>query len=253
MTPVHSDNEKTGQVGVGQQDLYQSIWGRKLGERGCSNTASLPGGSRYDVAASMVLPAGRLLDIGCGDGSFAKSQAGKFKEIYGVDISDKAVQAARANGVIARELDTDRRPLPFEDGFFDLVTSLDTIEHVVDPLKLVKECVRVLRPGGRIIIATPNTRYLKHLLALVFTGRSPRTSGDKEGYDGGHLHYFTTRDIEELLKGAGFRIIARSGIIPSALLSYLRPFRNTLFVREFLSAGFVVLAQKKDGTDELHI
>jgi SAM-dependent methyltransferase len=78
------------------------------------------------------------------------------------------------------------------------------IEHVFDPRFLLDEIARVLKPGGILLLDTPNIRYAKHLWSLLIGGRFPVTAGDDEdlrlAHDGGHLHYFARRDIEVLLR-----------------------------------------------------
>lgn len=224
------------------EDLYSTIWKRKLLAK--DDSCRRDKCSRHAAAAELLKPAGRFLDIGCGDGLFAHSQSFKFKEVYGVDICRDALREAGAKGITICQADFDAETLPFKDSFLDTITCLDVIEHVIDPVRLIRECARVLVAGGCLIIATPNIRYLKHLSTLFFRGRFPRTSIDEEGYDGGHLHYFTFRDIEAILKGAGFRVNVRQGIVSERVFSFLRPFSRNFFVREFLSAAILMEARK---------
>jgi SAM-dependent methyltransferase len=77
------------------------------------------------------------------------------------------------------------------------------LEHVLDPRHVLRETARILQPHGVLILVTPNIRYLPCLWTLA-CGQFPRTSGDPAGYDGGHLHYFTYRDVRELVQHAGF-------------------------------------------------
>jgi len=78
------------------------------------------------------------------------------------------------------------------------------------------------------VISAPNIRYWGHLFSLIIKGRFPKTSNDTEHWDGGHLRYFTFKDIEELLKEYGFRIVMRRGV-----------FGRDIF-KEFLSTGIVI-------------
>ena len=85
-----------------------------------------------------------------------------------------------------------------------MITALDVIEHVIDPESLARECFRVLKHGGAILINTPNIQYWKHLHQLVVAGIFPHTSGDPEVYHGGHVEFFNRRDMEKIFCGAGF-------------------------------------------------
>jgi methionine biosynthesis protein MetW len=146
--------------------------------------------------------ADRLLDVGCGDGALALLVGERARRRVGVDGALAALAKAAAQGVRVQCADLDAAHLPYRDAAFDAVTCLDVLEHVLDPPHLLRELARVLRPGGVLVLTTPNIRYYGFLLTLL-GGRFPRTSGDSEGYDGGHLHYFTFADVRLLLGETG--------------------------------------------------
>src|SRR5438034_356763 len=81
----------------------------------------------------------------------------------------------------------------------------------------------VLVPGGTLIVLVPNIRQYYRMYQLLVRGRFPRTSGDPEGMDGGHLHYFTFSDVRELLENAGFSAIALTG---TGGVRFLAPLRS---------------------------
>ena len=95
-------------------------------------------------------------------------------------------------------------PLPLAEASFAACSCLDVIEHVPDPLRLLRELRRVLKPGGQLVLSTPNIRCFRHIVRLLFSGRFPRTSDDDFVWGGGHLHYFTRKDMLGLLGTAGF-------------------------------------------------
>jgi len=110
---------------------------------------------RYKFACNYVVGK-RVLDIACGEGygTAAMARAGAT-EVVGVDISEETcVHAKRKYGVDARV--GDAQAIPLADASVDLVVSFETLEHVDSPELFVKECVRVLAPGGIIILSTPN-------------------------------------------------------------------------------------------------
>lgn len=110
---------------------------------------------RYRFAGGLVRDK-EVLDIACGEGygSAALLRAGAAS-LVGVDISSEAVEHARAKyHVDARVGSAEEIPLP--DKSQDLVVSFETIEHVPQPELFLDECVRVLRPGGTLVISTPN-------------------------------------------------------------------------------------------------
>ena len=138
---------------------------------------------------------GRLLDFGCGAGSFLKTMADQGWQVTGLDASIGAVEQAREQLGLAALVGT----LPHADlrpGSFDVVTMWHSLEHVHRPLDLLREAFRLLVPGGKLIIATPNIDSLPYKLF----GRSwfgldlPR-----------HLTHFTPTTLTTMLQSAGFR------------------------------------------------
>ncbi|MDI3501051.1 MAG: hypothetical protein PWP22_822 [Thermoanaerobacter sp.] len=211
------------------KNKYDKIWKKKDN----LDSPVIEKGSRVDVALKLLEKGDRLLDVGCGDGTLGYHAKNMYNEIYGVDISEKALKIARKRGVITFKVDLNKDKLPFQDNFFDAVTCLDVIEHVIDPRFLIKEIYRVLKTGGILIISTPNIRDWKYLFSLIFKGKFPKTSDDTELWDGGHLHYFTFKDIEELLKSNGFKIVKKCGV-----------FGRNVF-KELLSPGIVIKGVKR--------
>ncbi|TAK29850.1 MAG: class I SAM-dependent methyltransferase [Chloroflexota bacterium] len=222
--------------------VYDRIWDRKL--MGVQTDPLSDPGSRWAAASGLVPIGNRLLDIGVGDGGFAECMKPRVSEVFGIDVSPIAVQSARRRGIEAFVCDLDREASPFPDRHFDVITCLDVIEHVLDPRKLLLEISRLATPGGVVVVSTVNIRCVKYLHSVVLRGRFPRTSGDEEAYDGGHLHYFTTGDLRALLSGVGLVTTHAQGMIASRSLGFLRPWAACGPVREFLSAGIVVRARR---------
>jgi 2-polyprenyl-6-hydroxyphenyl methylase/3-demethylubiquinone-9 3-methyltransferase len=216
--------------------VYDAIWARKMGLAAPARPVD-----RWAVVAAEFTPADRLLDVGCGDGRATLAVRRLARTIVGTDIAVAACAAARARGVLAVPSSLDTGRLAFADRSFDAVTCLDVIEHVTDPVRVMEEMARVLRPGGRAYVTTVNMRYVKFLWRLAVRGVFPRTSDDPDAYDGGHIHYFTAENIRALGRMAGLRPIRHVGIVPSGRLRRLQPFRRLWPVREFLAAGFLIV------------
>jgi len=185
---------------TGLRETYERYWNTRLS----APEASVGAPNEIFESIEPVLPRGnRLLDVGCGDGSIMRLTAGRFARVHGCDVAVGPIRCASRAGMTALCADL-TADLPYRDASFDCVTCLEVIEHVMDPLHLLTEFRRVLRPGGALVLTTPNIRYVRHVLTLLVHGRFPHTTTDAFVWGGGHLHYFTRADIRLLLERAGF-------------------------------------------------
>jgi SAM-dependent methyltransferase len=156
---------------------------------------------------------GRLLDVGCGAGTFLRAAARAGWEAVGVEVSKPAAEHNRAAGfdVFNGELAAARYP----EGHFDVAVASEVLEHVPEPREMLREILRVLRPGGLLWATTPNGRGLSaRALGLGWSAVSPPE----------HLHLFSRRAARSLLAEAGFgsvRVVTE-GANPVELLRALR-------------------------------
>ena len=177
--------------------------------------------------------------MGCGDGSLlALARASKFNEVHGLDVAEPVVERARRtcerilgnlNGVTIQRADLDE-PLPYANGYFDAVTAIAVIEHIFDPYFTVREISRLVRAGGQLVMEVPNLVWLPRRLDVLL-GRLPVT-GDEEGWDGGHLHYFTFAAVRSLLTEFRFSIqyMGSTGIFPRVRNVYPTLLGGNVFV-----------------------
>jgi methionine biosynthesis protein MetW len=118
-------------------------------------------------------PDARVLDLGCADGTItvAFSQRIGSARIQGIEAVAENIAAAQSKGIDARPGDLNRK-LPFEDAGFDVIIASHVIEHLSDTDNFVREVYRVLKPGGYVVLATPNLAAWLNVLFLVL-GRQP--------------------------------------------------------------------------------
>jgi SAM-dependent methyltransferase len=122
----------------------------------------------------------KLLDVGCGSAWLGDH----FDTYTGVDVSEEAVDAARARGREVLQADVDH-PLPFPDASFDGVVLKDLLEHVGDPVALVSEVRRVLRPEGRVFASSPDAQrwvWDDYTHRRPFTRKSYRLLFEDQGF-----------------------------------------------------------------------
>lgn len=115
-----------------------------------------------------------VLDVGCGPGVLTariKDECG-LDEIYGVDISGDAVEAAQQRGIAATQLNLDNDPLPFADEKFDAVFSTEVIDYLTNTDQYFSEIYRVLKKEGMFVISTVNLTSIHNRFAMAL-GRSP--------------------------------------------------------------------------------
>lgn len=148
--------------------------------------------------AAMHLPAvrgGRLLEVGCGSGQALRVLGELGWDAEGVDFDRAAVERARARGLRVRLGSLREQGYPAES--FDAVVMSHLIEHVPDPLRVLEECRRVLKPGGRLVILTPNASSWGHAVFHEhwFSLELPR-----------HLVVFDARNLRTLVEEAGLRV-----------------------------------------------
>lgn len=147
----------------------------------------------------------RVFEIGCGNGEFADFLSKLGHEACGTDLSPEGIAIARKafphNRYAVADV-SDPRAESFGGGF-DLVVSLEVIEHLTAPRDLLRYAARSMKPGGRLIVSTPYHGYLKNL-ALSLLGKWD--SHHAVHWDGGHVKFFSVRTLAKMLEAEGFRV-----------------------------------------------
>ncbi len=152
------------------------------------------------------LPRGRLLECAAGEGGMSLRLKSLGFDVVACDVDPQKFHAA---GVRFCQADISRE-LPFASGSFDYVTCLESIEHLENQFHFLRECARVLRPGGKILITTPNIAGLASRVKFLFTGffslvREPLNEFHSLPFHG-HIHPLAFYQLRYLLHRTGFRI-----------------------------------------------
>lgn len=166
-----------------------------------------------DARERYALAGRTAIDVGCGAGLLAEPLARMGATVTGVDAAPENIAAARDHAA-GQELSIayfagELAALP--SGTFDLVTSMEVVEHVTDPAAFIGELAARLAPGGLMILSTPNrTAFSKLLLveAAERVGAVPRGTHDWD-------QFLKPEELTKLLEGAGLEVIDRTGLSPS--------------------------------------
>ena len=152
----------------------------------------------FSVMYLPAQPGGRVLEVGCGSGKMLKVMKDLDWCVEGVDFDPVAVENAKSKGLNVRLGNLEAQEYP--ESHFDANIMSHLIEHVYKPLQLVKECYRILKPGGTLVIATPNSSSWGHrIYGKDWRGlETPR-----------HLYVYTISSLSRLAESEGFQTIKK--------------------------------------------
>jgi SAM-dependent methyltransferase len=159
---------------------------------------------------------GRVFVDGCGVGMYLGRLAKEAGQAVGLDIELERVQEARqqSRGVVCGA----GEHLPFPSDTFDLILSHEVLEHVQDDGAAVREIIRALKPGGRLVLFIPNRGYPFETHGVVWRGKYrfgniplvnylPRALRDRLAP---HVRVYSRRDVQRLFSGLPVRVVDRS-------------------------------------------
>lgn len=153
------------------------------------------------------------LDVGCGAGLLAEPLARMGADVTGVDAAPENIAAARAHaagqGLAIRYQAGELAALP--PATFDLVTSMEVVEHVADPAAFIGELAARLAPGGLMILSTPNRTALSKLLLVEGAERVGAVPRGTHDWD----RFLKPEELTAMLDGAGLAVVDRTGLSPS--------------------------------------
>ena len=202
--------------------------------------------ARPDVQALIPVAAQNILELGCSSGSLgAAVKARNGARVLGVEIDP--VYARRAeeqlDRVVVADIEAfldDEQP---NEAPFDCLLAADVLEHLTDPWGVLDRATALLAPGATVVISLPNVLHLPGLWRVIIGGRWPRD--DVGIFDRTHLRWFTRRDAEDLLEGAGLQVTSVFPNYPGRgwRLSLMKLLGHTLLQR-FLPVQWIVVGVK---------
>ncbi len=193
---------------------------------------------REELLAFKLLPKkrGKLLDVGCGNGEVTVKLKERGFEVYGVDFSSVAISMAKSKSVNAIVHDVDTG-LPFKNGSFDVVWCGDILEHIFDPIFVLKEINRTLKDDGIVLITVPNELYLLNRVKVLL-GKSPQSAIYRRFSQCKHHTIMSLELLYYFLDKSGFKVThfqstCKIPLIFSGFLSRKRLI-SSLFGRSFI-------------------
>ena len=166
--------------------------------------------SRSVWQAIQLVPAEaeRVLDVGCHVGYMGQiMKAARPLEVVGIELDPAAAQAARQRLDQVVTADIERvESLPFPEGYFDCITMLDIVEHLILPQRALALLRRYLKPDGYLICSIPNVRHMSVIASLLIPGRCWTIEGGGMVTDPPHLRFFTLDDLLKLMADTGYQM-----------------------------------------------
>jgi len=178
-------------------------------ERAYSSVAGDYGMPDRKIADGKELQGKKILALGCGAAQDIWYLT-KSNEVYGVDYANSGLEVARDHGVKVQSGDLNSEPLlPFDDEFFDIVVCKDILEHLLDPLAVIREVKRVMKRTGYVIVSVPN-HFCLPMRLRIFSGagilyhsvmEDHRREYDEWNYM--HIRFFTYAGLKRFFRIAG--------------------------------------------------
>jgi methionine biosynthesis protein MetW len=211
--------------------------------------------NRYRFASTLLpelSPGATLVDVGGGAGEFCLIARERGYTTTLIDGNSRSVENERQRGFNAKQSDLTEGLANVPDESFDVVVSLEVIEHIVTAEQLLGEMARVLKPGGTMVLSTPNFGFLKDRLAYLCGG-----DAKEEGY---HFRFYTRKKLVRMVRAAGLEVERTNSIASAMGLNFtlrmltlgrvrIQQFASPAWCESWLAATFVWRLRKPAETD----
>lgn len=166
---------------------------------------------REFLLAHVGPPPRHVLDAGCASGFVATLLVNAGHRVTGIELNEQMAGEARSVGIEVINHDLED-PLPLPDAAVDAVHACEIVEHLFDTEGFLNEMHRVLRPGGKLIVSTPNLNSLQNRLRVLFGRPLPMWGAYPADRHGSHVRVLNKAKLVELLQRCGFRPVEIVGV-----------------------------------------
>lgn len=184
----------------------------------------------------------KFLEIGSGNGNFLSLLSKKFKNSFGIEISNEAVKLCRKKNLNVRLLDYEKDNILIDNEPFDCIVATEVFEHIYDSYLFLNIINTSLKNGGYLVFTTPEFFSIKRIYGLLM-GRCPTEMENPT-----HVRFHTFKYIKKLLAQQGFEVIAHSRAEGNnRLINFLfnRNFnRIKKMIYNFFGSTMVIVAKK---------
>lgn len=198
---------------------------------------------RRDAIAAVPPDAKRVLSVGCAAGKTEEILIKKGIEVVGVELHQKAAKLARERGLTILEGDVSRIDVGIAGDLYDCVIYADILEHLPDPVAILKRHIEYLKPGGIVYVSIPNFRHYSVFWELFVRGHIRYEAAGI--LDSTHLRITTRKMVLQWFDQVDLELLKYRYGIPSR--------RNRLFsaclfglAREFIATQISLVARKAD-------
>ncbi len=198
-----------------------------------------------DIVLRRKLQQATFLDLGCSVGMFLDHCRGELAKRgvtvngFGVDLNPRSMAIAQSKGFQVIHGDVTQK-LDIPDAFADIVSAQEIIEHLFQPTMMLQEAYRVLKPGGSLVLSTPNAFHVVRLLDYAQGKLHDPLTDPSSDYFPEHVRLYSFRIIERLLRKHGFT--PRS--VGFTTLRGKQVVMSNMLLKHFWSQGIVVAGQK---------
>lgn len=184
------------------REHYEAYWNRENPPPVTDPLAGTRATLLFEKVESLGLEGGRFLDVGCGDGWLVGQAQSRGFAAEGMDLSQAVVDLAKARYPASTfwRSGVDDRPWPVAPASFDVVSSFEVVEHLLDPSALIAGMRAALKPGGHMAMTTPYHGLVKNVaIAVLGFDRHFSVTGD-------HIRFFSDAALKHLVEGHGFHV-----------------------------------------------